>query len=101
MMLPANQVAYRKRIGSSAGKPVFGVGLIGGLHLVVCQKSGGFETLGAGSHPAVARYIAQRNAPDIHYEELMKNSAPTYEDFKDLLPPYEEMTRQMRQLQGL
>ena len=101
MILPANQISYRKRIGTSGDKSVLGIGLIGGLHLVVLSKQGGFETLGAGSHPAVARYLAQRNAPDIRYDELMKGSQPTYEDFRDLLPKYETITNQMRAIQGL
>jgi hypothetical protein len=100
VILPASQISYRKRIGTSGDKSVFGVGLIGGLHLVVLAKQGGFETLGAGSHPAVARYLAQRNAPDLKYDELMKGSQPTYADFKDLLPKYELITNQMRELQG-
>lgn len=101
MTIPGNQVSSRRRIGSSAGKAVFGVALIGGLHIVALAKQGGMEILGLGSHPAVARYIAMRNAPDIKYDELMKSGEPQYDDFKDLLPLYVEMTRQMRQIQGL
>ena len=101
MLIPANQVSYRKRIGTSAGKAVFGVGVIGGLHLVALHKDGSdFKILGAGSHRAVARYIAQRNSPDIRYDELIKSGEPQYADFVDILPKYEELTRRIMEIQG-
>jgi hypothetical protein len=65
------------------------------------MKDGGWETLGAGSHPAVARYFAERNAPELKYDELMKSSSPIYEDFKDLLPEWERVTQELREIQGL
>ena len=102
MVIPSNQVIYRKRIGTSGGKAVLGIGLCGGLHLVALMKDGGgFETLGAGSHPAVARYLAQRNAPELKYDLLMKSSEPTYADFADLFPEWERVTQELRKIQGL
>ena len=100
MVLPASQIASRKRIGSANGHSVLGIHLIGGLHLVALSKDSGFETLGAGSHAAVARYLAERNCPGIVWDELEKSSQPTYEDFRDLLPKYELITNQMREIQG-
>lgn len=100
MVLPANQIASKSRIGTARGHSVLVIHMIGGLHLIALQKDGGFETLGAGSHSAVARYLAERNCPDIVWDELKKSSEPTYEDFKDILPKYEAITNQMRAIQG-
>ena len=101
MVLPANQIASKSRIGTARGHSVLAIKMIGGLHLIALNKdAGNWETLGAGSHSAVARYIASRNCPDIVWDELKKSNEPQYDDFKDLLPKYQEITNQMRAIQG-
>ena len=93
MVLPASQIASRERVGTARGHSVLAIHMIGGLHLIALQKDGSWETLGAGSHPAVARHLAQRNCPDIVWDELKKSGQPTYADFADLLPEWERVTQ--------
>ena len=64
MHIRSQEIAYRRRIGRAGRRAVFGIGTIGGLHLVIASnRSGsGFETLGAGSHPGIARHLARKHA---------------------------------------
>lgn len=101
MNIPGNQVSYRKRIGTSGRRAIYGIGTIGGLHLVAAERaSGGLETLGAGSHPGIARHIAKKYAPDVEFDEMAKSERLAYADFADLVPGYEELTAQIRSAQG-
>lgn len=96
MNIPVAQVSYRRRIGRSGKNPVFGIGTVGGLHLVVAARdNGGFTTLGAGSHPGIARFIAKRADDAIEFD-LMKSEHLDPKFFEDLLPDYEELTAQIR-----
>jgi hypothetical protein len=102
MTLNANEVEYKKKIGTLDGKPVIEVGLKGGLHLVFAANGGKFETLGAGPHRAVARFIAQKKTDGkVQYTDLNKadHIEPTY--FEHLLGKYEAMTDAFRSAQGL
>ena len=98
MNIPANQVAYRRRVGSVGSRAVFGIGTTGGLHIVVAARGAGFETLGAGSHPGIARHIAKKHAPEIVFDDLAKSELPDIRHFADLLPDYEELTAELRRL---
>lgn len=97
MQVPANQIQYKKVIGKSKGRTVFGVGVVGGLHMVVAAKrGGGIETLGVASHPALARHIAERNDPGIEFTELAKSEQVDPRHFGDLVDRYVELTAQFR-----
>lgn len=87
------QVKYRKEIGRLHDVPIFEVGLIGGLCLVM--KADGkrrAEPLGVGPHRAVARFIAKKRNPEIEYTDLTKSDWLPVDHFRDILPQYEEMT---------
>lgn len=102
MLIPANQVAYRRRIGRLGGRAVYGIGAIGGLHLVAAASdSGGLEVLGAGSHPGIARHIAKKSAAEIEFDSIAKHESIDIKHFEDLVPTYEVITAQIRKAQGL
>ncbi len=78
MNIPANQVASRKRLGHIGRRPVFGISCIGGFHLVVAPKDGGFETLAASSHPGVALFAAKKHSPELVIDALAKSEELDY-----------------------
>lgn len=87
-----DQVEYKKRIGKMEGQPVFEVGLIGGLCMVVDRRG---QPLGAGPHRAVARHIAKKRNPTLEWTELSKADHVEEEHYAHLLPQYEELTDQL------
>jgi hypothetical protein len=93
--IASNQIAYKKRIGSLENAPVFEVGLIGGLFLVVKPKGSSFETLGAGSHRAVARHLAKKLHPKMEVTELAKGDWIDPSTFQHQLPKYENIVNQL------
>jgi hypothetical protein len=93
-----DQVAYKKRIGKLGDTPVYEVGLIGGLHLIM--KAGSKAPLGAGPHPAVARHLARQRNPEIEYTMLQKGDWVDPALFQDILPQYEALTDQLASLFG-
>ena len=101
MDIRSEEVAYRKKVGKLDGNPVIEVGLKGGLHLIFAAKHGKFETLGAGPHRAVARYIAKKKTEDkIEFTDLSKSDFIEPEHFADILPRYEAITDAFRARQG-
>lgn len=101
MNIPAKEVDYKRRIGKVGGRAIYGIGTIGGLHLVVAARTGGgFETLGAGSHPGIARFIAKKASTDVIFDDIAKSDYldPIY--FQDLVPGYVQLTNQLREAQG-
>jgi isocitrate lyase len=99
MNLTENQIKAKKRVGRIGSNPVVELITKGGLHMIVAAKSGGFETLGVGSHRAVARHIAGQKA-DITWTELSKADPVAAEHFAHILPKYEALTEQIRAAQG-
>jgi len=83
-------------IGSN---PVIELMTKGGLHMIITARGGKFETLGVGSHRAVARHIASQKA-DVVWTELSKADYVPPEDYTLLLTTYEAMTEQIRKAQG-
>lgn len=99
--LDAKQLAEKPRkIGSFNGKPVYGLRTKGGYHLIVTPKDGRFETLGAGPLAAVAKFIATRKNEGIEWSELEKSETISQESLNAILPQYEDLTKQIRTLQG-
>jgi len=101
MNIEASEVAYKKKVGKLDGQPVFEVGLKGGLHLVLASRAGKFETLGAGPHRAVARFIAKKKTEDkIEFTDLSKADHVEPEHFADVLDDYIRLTDALRERQG-
>lgn len=96
--LTANHIEYRKQIGTLQGKPVFEIGTTGGLHLVVVAKAAGIETIGAGSHSAIARHIAKKKAPEMILTSLAKSEHVDPSCFAHLLPQWEAETDRFRSI---
>lgn len=97
MQIPAKQISYKGQIGEANGEPVFGLGTIGGLHLVILsKKSGEFETLGTGPHKAIARFIAKKKCPGVKFTSLEKSDALDQSIIDQLAPAYEKITNQLR-----
>jgi hypothetical protein len=90
--LTENHIASKKRVGTLDGKPVVEIETTGGLYLLVMRKAAGVETLGAGSHKAVARYIAKKKHKNLEITELAKSEQVEPEHFAHLLPEWEAFT---------
>lgn len=100
MNIDAKQIDEKpKKVGHLNGKPVFHMRTKGGLHILVMQKNGSYETLGTGPHRAVARHIAAKYEPEIVWSELSKSDHVDPEAYAMILPKYEEITEALRTLQ--
>ena len=97
MKIEEKQILYRKTIGNLGKSAVIEIGTIGGLRVVGVQeqKTGKIKTLGAGSHRAVARYLALKAEPQIQISALEKSEEAHYADFKDLLPFWENVVARL------
>lgn len=99
MQIDTKQIDEKpKKVGNLRGKPVFHLRTKGGLHILVMQKNGTYETLGTGPHRAVARHIANKYEPDIVWSELSKSDHVDPEAYALILPKYEEVTEALRAL---
>lgn len=87
-----------KKVGNLNGKPIFHIRTKGGLHVLVMQKNGTYETLGTGPHRAVARHIASKHEPEIVWSELSKSDHCSVDQFEFVLPKYEAITDALRAL---
>lgn len=96
MNITAKQIATKKKVGSLDGKPVFALATKGGFHIVATLKNGQVETLGTGSHAALAEYIAREGAPDLIWTELSKSDALDRALLELLAPPYRDLTALMQ-----
>lgn len=94
--ITSSQIAYRKKVGKVGDTPVYEVGLIGGLHLIM--KAGSKVPLGAGPHRAVARHIAKKKHPEITFDELSKSDWLEPHLYEAMLPKYELITDRLIRL---
>jgi len=83
MRLDKNQIQKREVIGKLNGRDVILITTHGGLSLVAASKNGQLVTLGAGPHPGVSRWLAEKKEPDIIWSTPMMKS----EADKDLICP--------------
>jgi hypothetical protein len=98
MIIPKEQISIQKTIGkSSKGKIVYTKSR-GGLHLISDHKG---AVIAMASHPAVSRYMAEKQDPDITWTELSKSEHYTYDDFKHLIPEAIELTARAKALQSI
>jgi hypothetical protein len=100
MNIPADQISYKKQIGKIGSSAVWELGLRGGLHVVLKSTNGKAETLGAGPHRAVARFLAQQREPTLVITELSKADEVGYEHFRHLLPRAIQDTEALRAARG-
>lgn len=97
MILPANEVAFKRRVGRLNGRSVYHIRSIGGLNLIAAYNmDGSTETLGAGSHQSVAKYIAKKDNPDLVIDVLEKSQEASYEDFASVVPFWEQVTKNLK-----
>lgn len=98
--IPTSEVVYKKVVGKDGEDSVYEIATKGGLHLVMAARKRGAETLGVGSHRAVARYLAQKKAKDLQWSELSKSEHIEDRFIMHLVPKYEEITRRRRVIEG-
>jgi hypothetical protein len=96
MQITQNEIEFKRKVGKSGTRDIFHVKTRGGLH--VMARSDG-TVLGAGPHRAVARHLAQKFEPDAEWTELSKSDHVDFEVIEHLVPRYEKITEEMRQLQ--
>lgn len=84
-------------MGILGGAPVWEIHTIGGYVLVSSTRDNKPETLGVGSHRALARHIAKKRAPDLRWTDLAKADHVDYAHYASLLPAYEALTDRVRQ----
>ena len=95
MNITPEQLAEKpKHIGTLKGHKIFSVATKGGFFMVVEPTGTGFETLGVGPHPAIARHIAQKHEPDIVWSELSKTQ--TVDPDAAVVAKYVAITKQFR-----
>jgi hypothetical protein len=95
MKIESKDLALRKRVGTLRGRAIIYLMTKGGLHLIISDDEQGPEILGAGPHPAVARYIAQKREPEILFRDLEKSEEINEETLQFVLPKYEKLTEQL------
>jgi hypothetical protein len=89
-----------KKIGEYEGQPVMELATKGGLHLVVAMKKNGkTETLGTGSHRAIARFIAEKEFPGVKITELEKSEDLPRWLVEKHAPQFVELTERIRALE--
>ena len=92
-------IESKKVIGTLNSRPVHEVTTTGGFHMLVAQKADGtLETLGTGSHRAVARHIARKLHKDLKITEMSKSDELELKFFEHLVPFYTNITIRMNQL---
>lgn len=94
--IPASEIKYKKRVGEDAGDPVHEIATVGGLHLIVAVRKKGTETLGIGSHRAVARHLATKKARALQWTELSKSEHVEERFIQHLIPKWDAVTEAQR-----
>lgn len=98
--IPASEIKYKKKVGSDGEDAVHEIATVGGLHLIVAARKRGTETLGIGSHRAVARYLAQKKAKSLQWTELSKSEHVEDRFIEHLLPKWSKITDRQRAAEG-
>ncbi len=95
ILSPEHLVGKPRIIGRSGTTPIYEVTTTGGFIMIV--KGGSeTETLGTGSHPAIARTVAEARDPKLVWTTLSKSDHVEYEVVAPLLPKYEALTEEIR-----
>jgi hypothetical protein len=98
--IPASEIRSKKKIGMDGNDAVYEVVAAGGLYMVLAARSKGPETLGVGSHRAVARWLASKKAKGLKLTELSKSEFVEEDCIRHLLPKWEAVTDTIRRRQG-
>lgn len=98
MQIPEAQIILKKKVGTVNGSDVTYIKTVGGLHLMVNNRG---NIISTGPHRQVARHLANRYEPDIQWTELSKADHVPLAHYEHLLPEYEALTKQFREMQGL
>ena len=97
MVIPGDEIVSKSIVGKLGDNVLTAIATCGGLHLIESRSPDGKrEVIGAGSHRAIAKYIAKRNNPNLEWTVLEKSTEAQFEDFKDVLPFWEEVTKRAR-----
>lgn len=88
-----------KKIGDLEGDPVMEVETKGGLFILMTKSGGKPKTLGTGSHPAVARHIAERDFPAMKLTELSKSESLDPQLLRSEAHRYLPLTRRLQALE--
>ncbi len=92
--IPKDELVRAPRaIGTRAGRTIYAISTVGGLH-VVADADG--DVLGAGPHGAIARHVARKQHKDIEFDDLAKAEDVPVQYFQDLVPAAEELTAKIR-----
>ena len=94
MNIDESEVISRKTVGKLGEDGVVELVTKGGLNLVFAKIKGKIEALGAGSHKAIARFLARKKEPGIIWSDLNKAEHVPEDAFRHLVPYYTEVTRQ-------
>ena len=98
--IPASEIRSKKKIGTDGDDAVYEVTTVGGLHMILASRPKGPETLGVGSHKAVARWLASTKAKNLQLTELSKSEHVEEECIRHLIPKWEAVTDAIRRRQG-
>lgn len=101
MNIELKHIASKKRIGTrKTGEPVVEILLKGGLHLVTTLQNGKPKTIGAGPHRAVARWMAEKNDPDISIDELSKDEQVSAAGYASVEAEYQGYVERWNSMPG-
>lgn len=94
--ITAKHTKSKRKIGTLHGQPVVELETTGGLHLIVAPDGNSVKVLGTGPHRAVARFIAEKNEPDLRITELSKSDALDPHAMASVLPMWTQITKKLR-----
>lgn len=89
LSLTPDDLAERRRIGKRGQEDAWLLVTKGGYNVVVSTGKGGAATvLGCGPHPAVAKFLAEKQHRDLVLTELTKSEATplTHQEMATMLP---------------
>lgn len=94
MDISPKEIQYTKKIGRLGDAPVYEIGSKGGLTMILVKNGNHGEFIGAGSHPAMAKYAAKKRKPNLELEELNKSySDPSV--FEPFLSEFENIVNSL------
>jgi hypothetical protein len=96
MELTQEQIESVDPIGQLDDKKVYRVVTKGGLNLVVINKNAKTKILGAAPHKALAKYIAEKEEPEIQWTELAKSEPLDQSVIDAHYPRWSEFTKELQ-----
>lgn len=96
LLIPADQIKSREVVGDLDGDKVVHLAYVGGLNAIVQVSQGHTKPLAFGSHVAVAKHLAKKQAPSIKWTGLRKSDEYPLSSYEHLLPRWEAISAQLR-----